>query len=283
MAELWRGAPAADALCAATARAAAALSARGVVPALAIIRVGERPDDIAYERGAMKCCERVGVRTRGVSLPADATQERLVAALRVLNDDASVHGILLLRPLPAGMDEDAVRNTLAQEKDVDGVTDLSLARIFAGGTAAYAPCTARACMEILNFYGVDLRGKRAVVVGRSLVIGKPVAMLLLAAHATVTICHSRTADLPAVCRSAEILIASAGSANLIDERCLSPGQIVLDVGVNADGDGKLCGDVDFEAAREIVAAITPVPGGVGAVTASVLAGNAVTAAMRATE
>jgi methylenetetrahydrofolate dehydrogenase (NADP+)/methenyltetrahydrofolate cyclohydrolase len=283
MAELWKGAPAANALCEAPAREAAALARRGVVPTLAIVRIGERPEDVAYERGAMKRCEKVGVRTRGVLLPADASQTGLIVALRELNADAAVHGILLLRPLPEGQDEAAVLNAVSPAKDVDGVTDSSSAGMFTGRGDHCAPCTAQACMELLDFHGVDLRGKRTVVVGRSLVIGKPVAMLLLDRHATVTIAHSRTADLPATCRSAEILIASAGCAGLIDRHCLSPGQIVLDVGVNADENGGLRGDVDFEAAMEIVAAVTPVPGGVGAVTASVLAKNTVAAAKRAAE
>ncbi|MDR2354938.1 MAG: bifunctional 5,10-methylene-tetrahydrofolate dehydrogenase/5,10-methylene-tetrahydrofolate cyclohydrolase [Clostridiales Family XIII bacterium] len=283
MAELLRGAPVANALCEAPAREAAALAKKGVVPALAIVRIGERPDDIAYERGATKRCEKVGVRTRGLLLPADVPQDGLAAALRELNADAAIHGILLLRPLPAGMDEDALRNIVSPAKDVDGATDLSSLGIFTGKGDCMAPCTAQACMEILDFYGVDLKGKRAVVVGRSLVVGKPVAMLLLERHATVTIAHSRSADLPAICRNAEILIASAGRAGCIDRSCLSPGQIVLDVGVNADENGGLCGDVDFGDALEIVAAVTPVPGGVGAVTASVLAKNTVAAAKRASQ
>jgi methylenetetrahydrofolate dehydrogenase (NADP+)/methenyltetrahydrofolate cyclohydrolase len=283
MAEIWKGEPVADALSETAAREAAALSARGVVPTLAVVRVGERPSDLAYARGAMKRCESVGIRVRPVVLPADAARERLVAELTALNTDAAVHGVLLLRPLPARMDDDAVRNALSPEKDVDGITDTALAGVFTGAGAGCAPCTARACMEVLDYYGADPKGKRTVVIGRSLVIGRPVAMMLLARHATVTICHTRTEDLPAICREAEILIVCAGRAKAIDKHYLSRGQIVVDVGVSEGEDGALCGDVHFEEAESVVGAITPVPGGVGAVTTSVLAMHTVAAAKRAAD
>ncbi|MDR1573893.1 MAG: bifunctional 5,10-methylenetetrahydrofolate dehydrogenase/5,10-methenyltetrahydrofolate cyclohydrolase [Clostridiales Family XIII bacterium] len=283
MAEIWKGAPAADALCEAAERDATALSLRGTVPTLAVVRIGERPSDLAYERGAMKRCGRAGVSVRSVTLPADVTQERLIGELQRLNADDAVHGVLLFRPLPEGLDDDAVRNTLSPEKDVDGITDLSLAGVFTGTGAGYAPCTARACMELLDYYGVDPKGKNAVVIGRSLVIGRPVAMLMLARHATVTLCHTRTADMPAICKRADILIVSAGRAEAVDGRFLSSGQIVIDVGIGVNKDGALCGDVLFAEAERIVRAITPVPGGVGAVTSSVLAKHTVAAARRLAE
>jgi methylenetetrahydrofolate dehydrogenase (NADP+)/methenyltetrahydrofolate cyclohydrolase len=181
------------------------------------------------------------------------------------------------------MDEDAVRNAVSPEKDVDGITNLSLSGVFAGAGAGFAPCTAEACTEILDYYGVDLKGKHAVVVGRSLVIGRPVAMMLLARHATVTFCHTRTVNMPEICRRAEILVVSAGRAKSVGKECLSSGQIVIDVGINEDENGVLCGDVDFREAEGVVGAITPVPGGVGAVTTSVLAKHVITAAKKAAE
>jgi methylenetetrahydrofolate dehydrogenase (NADP+)/methenyltetrahydrofolate cyclohydrolase len=247
-----------------------ALRARGIVPTLAIVRVGECGDDISYERGAMRRAEKVGVAVRSVVLAADTTQGELVGTLQALNADASVHGVLLFRPLPEHIDEGFVRNVLAPEKDVDGITDRSLAGVFTDAAIGYAPCTPTACMEVLDYFGIDVRGKTVVVVGRSLVVGKPVAMMLLGRHATVTLAHSRTVNLPSVIRGAEIVISCAGRAGLLDAGCLVAGQTVIDVSINVTEEGSLVGDVDYGAALGVVAAITPVPGGVGAVTTSVL-------------
>ena len=281
MAELWKGAPAAAALTEKLAAQAAGLREAGIVPTLAIVRVGERPEDLSYERGAMKRCEKVGIAVRQFLLTAVSSQADLMDVIEEVNRDQSIHGCLLFRPLPRHMDEQAACAALAPEKDVDGITPGSLAAVFAGSGAGYPPCTAQACLELLDHYGYELKGKRAVVVGRSLVIGKPVSMLLLGRHATVTLCHTRTADLPAECRRAEVLIAAAGKAGVIGADCLSPGQVILDVGINADGDGNLVGDVDFAAAEPVAGAITPVPGGVGAVTTSVLARHVIEAAEKA--
>lgn len=256
------------------------LEKKGVTPTLAILRVGEREDDIAYERGAMKRCEKVGVKVKNVLLPADVSQEEMIKTVKTLNEDASVHGVLIFRPLPKTLDEEAVRQALKPEKDVDGITDGSLAGVFTGSNTGFAPCTAQACMEILDFYGVALKGKRAVVIGRSLVVGKPVAMMLMGKHATVTVCHTRTVDMPSVAKNAEVLIVAAGKAGAVDKNYLSPGQVVIDVGINVNEEGKLCGDVNFEDAEPVVAAITPVPGGVGTVTTSVLVSHVVEAAKR---
>lgn len=258
----------------------AELAQKGVTPTLAILRVGERTDDISYERGAMKRCESVGVSVKNVVLPEDVSQEKLMAAVEELNNDDSVHGVLIFRPLPKHLDEEAVRRALLPSKDVDGITDGSLAGVFTGSGEGFAPCTAQACIEILDHYGYDCKGKRAVVIGRSLVVGKPVAMMLMAKHATVTVCHTRTVDMPSVTRNAEILIVAAGKAGAIDAKYLSPGQVVIDVGINVDEDGKLCGDVKFDEAEGVVDAITPVPGGVGTVTTSVLVSHVVEAAKR---
>ena len=280
MAEILKGAPVVAALNEEMAREVESLKSIGIVPTLAIVRVGEREDDIAYERGAMKRCEKVGVEVKQVLLPGDCSEDALISTLQDLNNNSKVHGVLLFRPLPKYMDGDRVRNTLSPEKDIDGITDLSLAGVFVGTNTGYAPCTAQACMEILDYYGIDLNGKKAVVVGRSLVVGKPAAMMLIGKNATVTVCHTRTVDMPAVCREGEILIVSAGRPKIMDKSYLAPGQTVIDVGIHVLVDGSMCGDVDFDAAEGIVGAVTPVPGGVGTVTTSVLVKHVVQAAKK---
>lgn len=281
MAELWKGAPVAAALTERLIPRAQALVEKGVTPTLAIVRVGERPEDLSYERGALKRCEKVGIAVRQYLLTSEATQADLMEVIEDINRDDSIHGCLMFRPLPKHMDEAAACAALSPAKDVDGITAGSLAAVFSGSGAGYPPCTAQACLEILDHYGYELKGKRAVVVGRSLVIGKPVSMLLLGRHATVTVCHTRTADLAAECRRAEVLVAAAGKAGAVSAQCLPPGQVVLDVGINVDENGNLVGDVDFAAAEATVDAITPVPGGVGAVTTSVLARHVIEAAEKA--
>ena len=281
MAEIWKGAPVAEALNARAIAQVEALGARGIHPTLAIIRVGERPDDLSYERGAMKRCEKLGVQVRRFLLPQQASQAQLLEAIAQVNGDPGIHGCLLLRPLPPQMDEEAARRALSPAKDVDGITDGSLAGVFTGSGEGYPPCTAQACIEILDHYGYSLQGKRAVVVGRSQVVCKPEAMLLLARHATVTICHTRTQDLPGICRGADLVIAAAGKPRMLTQAYFAPGQVVLDVGIHVLEDGSMCGDVDDEAAQQLAAAVTPVPGGVGTVTTSVLAAQVVAAAGKA--
>ena len=281
MAQLWKGAPVAAALTEELSQRAQTLVAKGITPTLAIVRVGERPEDLSYERGALKRCEKVGIAVRQYLLTAASSQTDLMEVIEEINRDDSIHGCLLFRPLPKHMDEAAICAALSPAKDVDGITAGSLAAVFSGIGAGYPPCTAQSCLEILDHYGYELKGKRAVVVGRSLVIGKPVSMLLLGRHATVTICHTRTADLPAECRRADLLVAAAGKAGAVSAQCLASGQVVLDVGINVDEDGNLVGDVDFAAAENTVEAITPVPGGVGAVTTSVLARHVIEAAEKA--
>lgn len=281
MAEHWKGAPVAQALTERLIVKANQLKVQGIVPTLAIVRVGERPEDLSYERGALKRCEKVGIRVRQFTLPEESSHGDLMAVIEQINADREIHGCLLFRPLPPQIDEAAICAALDPAKDVDGITAGSLAAVFTGSGAGYPPCTAQACMEILDYYGCDLTGKRAVVVGRSLVVGKPLSMLLLGKNATVTLCHTRTAGLAAECRRAEVLIAAAGRANMIGRDHLAPGQLVLDVGINVDENGNLVGDVDFAAADEIVGAVTPVPGGVGAVTTSVLAAHVLQAAEQA--
>ncbi len=282
METIWKGAEVNSGLNARIMKDVEALKARGITPTLAIVRVGERPDDLSYERGAVKRAEALGVAVAKCALPVDVTQEVLLQVIRDINVDSKIHGVLLFRPLPKHLDEALICNTLVPEKDIDGITELSLAGVFAGKPLGFAPCTPSACIEILDHFGVDCTGKKAVVIGRSLVVGKPVAMMLVKKNATVTICHTRTADLPAVCREADILIAAAGKAGMVGADFVRPGQLVIDVGINwNEQEQKLCGDVDFEAVSPIVEAITPVPGGVGTVTTSVLIGHVVEAAKRA--
>jgi len=280
MATRFKGAPVAEALNDRIRADVAELLKRGVTPKLALVRVGEQDGDVYYERSAMRRCEAVGVAVRNVILPETATQAELLAAIAALNADRDVHGILVFRPLPKAIDDAAVRAAIAPEKDVDGITDMSMAGVFTGGAVGFCPCTAEACMEVLDYYGVDCAGKKAVVVGRSLVIGKPAAMLLLQKNATVTVCHTKTRDLAAETRCADILLVSAGHAGTVGAEHVRPGQVVLDVGVNTDAAGAMCGDVDFAAVEPVVAAITPVPGGVGTVTTSVLVRHVVEAAKR---
>lgn len=282
MADLLKGAPVAKALTAELAERAQALRAAGVVPTLAIVRVGEREDDLSYERGALKRCEKVGIEAKRILLPADAVQEQLMAAIDEVNADAAIHGCLMFRPLPATLDENAAAAALDPAKDVDSMTPASLLTTLSGRGEGFAPCTAEAVLAILDHYGVALDGAKVAVVGRSLVIGKPVAAMLTARNATVTTCHTHTRDLAAECRAADIVVAAVGRVRTIGADAVSAGQTVIDVGINWDeAAGKLVGDVDFDAAEPVVGAITPVPGGVGAVTTAILAKHVIEAAERA--
>ena len=259
---------------------AEALKAKGVNPTLCIIRVGENESDISYERGATKRCETLGVACEKILLPEDVSQEELLATIDKVNKNDQIHGVLLFRPLPKHLDQSVIENALDPAKDVDCMTDGSMSGVFTGKNVGFPPCTPQACMEILDHYGIDCTGKKAVVVGRSLVVGKPAAMMLIKKNATVTVCHTRTVDMPSVVREADIVIVAAGRAGVVDDTYLRAGQVVSDVGINVNAEGKLCGDVDFEKAEPIVEAITPVPGGVGSVTTSVLVGHVVEAAKR---
>ena len=281
MAEIWKGAPVVEALNRQTKARAEALRAAGVEPVLAIVRVGARPDGLSYERSSIRRCSTVGVTARTVVLEENCTQEELLSVLDRLGRDDGVHGILVLQPLPAHLDREIVRRALPPEKDVDGITDASLAGVFTGSHEGFPPCTAQGAIAMLEHAGVSCAGKRAVVVGRSLVAGRPAAMLLLEKNATVTICHRQTADLPALCRQADILVVCAGQKECIGREHLRPGQIVIDVGIHWDEkEGRICGDVRLQEALESAAAVTPVPGGVGTVATAVLALHTVEAAER---
>lgn len=280
MAQLIKGKDVADRLNAALSERVRRLKDKGIRPCLHVIRIGEKPGDISYEKGASARCEKIGVLCRKTQLPEDVSQEDLIALLKHLSQDDSVHGVLLLRPLPKSMDEHAVVNCLCPEKDVDGMTDLSMSSLITSGNQGYAPCTAEAAMECLDYSKIDCTGKRAVVIGRSRVFGKPAALMLTDRNATVTVCHTKTVDLPAIVREADIVLTATGHPGTVDKACVRKGQIVIDVGISMGPDHKLCGDVIFEEAEPVVAAITPVPGGVGAVTTSILVKHVVEACER---
>lgn len=258
-----------------------ALAARGVVPTLAIVRVGDDEGNLAYERAARRRCEQLGIRTQISTFSRECTEDELLLAIRGINEDSHVHGALVLRPLPPHLDERHVSEALVAGKDVDGMTPGSLYGVVAGEPVGFPPCTAEAVMQLLRFYDVPLTGCRAVVIGRSLVVGRPVSLMLQAANATVTMCHTRTRNLEGICREAGLVVVATGHPGTFDAGCAAPGQVVVDVGTNWDeAAGKLVGDVDFAAVEPVVGAISPVPGGVGSVTTACLALHVTEAAER---
>ncbi len=281
MDHIMSGLPVAAAILEKAAKSVEELKEKGISPRLALLRVGENPEDLRYERNLIKKGESIGIRVESRVLPADSSEDEIRAAIWEMDEDHSIHGILMFRPLPQGVDEDAICREINPEKDVDGATEGSLAGVFTQRERGFAPCTARAVMEMLDYYGTELEGKRVMVLGRSLVVGKPLAMMLLAKNATVTVAHSRTKNTAEEARRADILISATGKANLVDRSYVNAGQLVLDVGVSVDpATGKLCGDVNFDEVEPEVASITPMRGGVGAVTTAVLLTQVVEAAFR---
>ena len=259
------------------------LKAKGINPTLGIVRCGERPDDLSYEKGATKRAEALGVAVEKFVLPEDISKEDLLKVIDEINANDNIHGVLMFQPFPAHLKayQREICNRLAPKKDVDSMTHMSNAGVFEGQDLGYAPCTPAACMEILDHYGIDCTGKNAVVIGRSLVVGKPAAMMLMGKNATVTVCHTKTVDTPAVAREADILISAAGVLKSLTKEYVRPGQVVIDVSINWDeAKGGIAGDAVYDEVEPIVEAITPVPGGVGAVTTSVLIGHVVEAAAR---
>lgn len=250
----------------------AALLEQGVKPCLAVILVGDNQASSVYVRGKEKDCAECGIESRLIRLPEQTTQEELLHALKEIADDDTVHGVLVQLPLPAHIDEQAVIEAIPPEKDVDGFTPVNIGRMMIG-EPCFEPCTPAGCIEMLKSTGMQLEGKNAVVVGRSNIVGKPVAMLLLRENATVTVCHSRTQNLKEICANADILVAAIGKPKFITADMVKPGAVVIDVGINRDENGKLCGDVDFDAVSEKAGAITPVPGGVGLMTRAMLLTN----------
>jgi methylenetetrahydrofolate dehydrogenase (NADP+)/methenyltetrahydrofolate cyclohydrolase len=253
------------------------LKAKGVNPALRIMIVGEAEDSVFYANSAKKMAEKNGIACEIEQLTGTMSQDEFVNILKQRNADKTIHGIIVMRPFPKQIREDVVKHILAPEKDIDCFNPVNAGKIMAGDMTGFPPATPQAVMEILRFYQVPMSGKEAVVVGRSMVVGKPMAMLLLGENATVTVCHSRTQDLPGVCRRADILVAAIGKAKMISRDYIKPGATVMDVGINPEGD-KFVGDVDTEPAKDVAGAITPVPGGVGTVTTRVLLKHVVKAA-----
>ncbi len=284
MAQILQGAPVAGAITDRMKRDILELSTYDIRPTLALVRVGERHDDIAYERGAMKFCVAIGVGLRTVVLPEDVDARTLYATLADLNSDSNVHGILMFRPLPSQIDESLACQMITPAKDVDGCTNASLVGAFTGTAVGFTPSTAQAVMEVLHYYGISCEGKRAVILGRSLVVGRPLAMLMMQENATVTICHSRTPDVPSLAREADILVSCTGKTGSVGADYFNGHQVVIDVGIGWDSvKGGLSGDVQFDEARRTVAAVTPVPGGVGTVTTSVSIAHVVEAAKQGLE
>ena len=251
----------------------------GFQPHLVIIRVGDNPSDISYEKGAMKRMEKAGIRASNYRFDADVDPDRFMEAFRYLNNDEDVDGILIFRPLPKHLDEKLICNTIDPVKDMDCISPVNQAKLFAGDESGYAPCTAEAVMELLNTYHIDTAGKEVAIIGRSMVIGKPLAMLMIKANATVTVCHTKTKDIESVCRRADIVVACAGSAKMVTPAFLKNDAVVVDVGINVDENGNLVGDVDFDAIKDVASAASPVPGGVGMITTSVLAMHVIKAAL----
>lgn len=248
------------------------------VPKLAIVRVGENPDDMSYERGATKKLKSFGLDVASYVFPQDISDEDFKKAFKDINEDDEVTGILLLRPLPRTINAKDIENMIDPKKDLDGISPINIAKVFAGDTTGFSPCTAEAVIEVLKAYDIELTGKRVTVVGRSMVVGKPVSMLLLKENATVTMTHTRTVDLKKTCSDAEIVVAAAGRAKMLNSDYCGQDAVMIDVGINVDENGKLCGDVDYATLDGKASAATPVPGGVGTVTTAVLAKHLIQAA-----
>ncbi len=277
MGVLIKGKPVADSITQELIKEVMKLKEKNIFPKLAIVRVGKNESDLAYERGALKRMEKCGIVAEVFESPENTSQEDFIAKLTEINGDANIHGILVFRPLPGHIDENAVKHIISPEKDVDSFSPVNVAKVTEGDETGFPPAPPTAVMEMLKYYSVDLKGKRAVVLGRSMVVGKPAAMLLLKENATITICHSRTNDLPGICKEADILVAAVGRTEMVDASYIKEGAVVIDVGINVNGEGKLVGDVNTVACMKKASMITPVPSGVGSVTTSVLAKHLVKA------
>ncbi|KPI56841.1 methenyltetrahydrofolate cyclohydrolase [Clostridioides difficile] len=275
--QIIKGKPVADKISEELIKEVDLLVKEGINPKLTIVRVGARSDDLSYERGALKRCQNIGITTEVLELAEDITQEEYIDVLKKVNDDKNVNGILCFRPLPKHLNEEVIKYVIAPEKDVDCFSPINSAKVMEGDKSGFPPCTPTAVVEILKHYNVDLKGSKVTVLGRSMVVGKPVSMLLLSEHATVTICHSKTKNLSSVAAEADVLIAAIGRAKMVDESFVKDGAVVIDVGINVDEEGNLCGDVDTNAVLDKVSMITPVPAGVGSVTTSILAKHVVKA------
>lgn len=279
--KLLKGKPVADKLCEDIAKRVLVLNRKSVFPTLAIVRVGNKPDDIYYEKSAIKRMDSVGIKVKNMVFDKDISQSELEKAVSDLSCDNTVNGILILMPLPKHLNEKNIKDCICPAKDIDGLTDKSMLGLYAGTNTGFAPCTPSAVMELLEYNNIDLCGKNVVILGRSLVVGKPLSMLMLNKNATVTICHSKTKNVKEICRHADILVAAIGKAKTVTDEYIDDGTIVIDVGINQDENGNMCGDVDFEKVASKAYSITPVPGGIGGITTAVLAKNVVISAEKA--
>ena len=277
---IMKGLPAAEAITEDLRKRADSLKGTGIAPTLAILRVGEDLSALSYERGAAKRAEKTGVAIRNIVLREDAGEEEVLGAIKDINADTDIHGCLMFRPLKDKETERRTAELLDAKKDVDCMTRASQAAVYMGENAGFAPCTAQAVSELLGFYKISVAGKKVAVVGRSLVIGRPAAMLLLKENATVTICHSGTENLRDIVKNSDIVVAAVGHAGMLDESYLRKGQVIIDVGINIGDDGKLCGDVRENAKETLATAYTPVPGGVGSMTSTILMKHVIEAAER---
>lgn len=253
------------------------LKSKGTVPSLEVIRVGNKPEDLSYESAIKKRMAAVGVEVKVTELPEDINQEQLMEALDSANKDRKVHGILVFRPLPKHLDEKALERGIAIEKDVDCINPMNMEKLLEGDLNGFAPCTPQGVMEMLEHYQIDLSGKNVTIIGRSMVVGKPLALMMLNKNATVTICHSKTEGMEKHCKNADVIVAAVGRPRFLKENMVRDNSIIVDVGINLDEKGKLCGDVDYDNVEPLVSNISPVPGGVGGVTATVLAKHVVMA------
>lgn len=277
MAEILRGKDVAQAIKEKIVTDVEALKKEGKEPTMGIVRLGSNPDDISYERSIIKNCEKLEISTKVFENDLEMTTEELEDLLEKLNNDNSISGILVFRPLPKHIDEARIREAISPNKDIDCMHPLNLARIFEGNMDGFLPCTPKSAMEILLYNKVDLEGKNVVVINRSMVLGKPLAMMLLNENATVTICHSRTKDLPSITKAADVVVTALGRAKFFDEKYFNKDSICIDVGVSMDDNDKLSGDIDYEPVSKLVKMITPVPGGVGSVTTTLLLSQVVKA------
>lgn len=275
--ELLRGKPVADSISENLEKQVNEFKKNNKTPRLAIVRVGNNPDDLAYERGAKNRCAKIGIDVEVHELEADVTKDNLVGLLRKLNEDDLVNGILVFRPLPKHIDEADIKYEISYKKDVDCFNPINFGKLYEGDKSGFVPCTAVAVMELLNFYNIEVKGKDVVIIGASNVVGKPVSFLLLNERATITICHSKTKNTPEIASEADIIVSACGIAKIVKENYVKEGAIIVDVGINVDENGKLCGDVDFDNVKDKVSKITPVPKGIGSVTTSILAKHVIKA------
>ncbi|MVO71333.1 bifunctional 5,10-methylene-tetrahydrofolate dehydrogenase/5,10-methylene-tetrahydrofolate cyclohydrolase [Paeniclostridium sordellii] len=275
--QIIKGKPVADKISEGLIKEVNNLVTEGINPKLAIVRVGARADDLAYERGALKRCKTIGIETEVVELDENINQEEYIKVLHKLNEDKKINGILTFRPLPKHLNEDEIKYHIDPKKDIDCFNPINTAKIVENDESGYPPCTPTAVVEILKYYDIELSGANITVIGRSMVVGKPVSMLLLNENATVTICHSKSKNLPEISSKSDVVVAAVGKAKMINHDYIKDGAVVIDVGINVDDEGNLCGDVDTDDIMDKARMLTPVPGGVGSVTTSILASHVVKA------